>query len=151
MKLPSLLKTILQGYLNSGRSVLSALLFLALAGLVSLGIVYPLWLFATSHPKGYTLFCGILLAAALAGWIIYRVISHREVRGNSVHDEAGPVPAPRRNRSRGLKRVAKGLLILFLLYLTILLFGMDLLVPGIIALVLSFFLVGWLLYGPRRV
>ena len=139
MQLPFLLKTILQGYLKSGRNFITVLLFLAVAGLVSLGIVYPLWLFATSHPRVYTLFCAFLLVAALVTWMFLRILSrqHDGNRGQNARD-------------RG-KKIARGLIILFLIYLTIRLFGMGLLMPGFISLILSLFLAGWLLYGPQKV
>lgn len=143
MSLPSLLRTILKGYLNSGRNFIAVILFLIFAGLISFGIIYPLWYFATSHPRAYTLTCAILLIGASAAWMFRRLLSRRNRGG-------GEKEAPNRPRRHRKWRKIGGGVIILLIYLTLRLFGMGLLVPGILSLIIFLFLAGWLLYGPQK-
>ena len=141
MKILDSLKTITSGYLNSGKSFLSVLLFIGMAALLCLGLIYPLWLFATSTPRGYTLFCGILFGAAALFAAVLRIIRRKQ--------RPAPQGAPRKRIRNWIKGTGKFILSLGLIYLTVLLFGLRLFLAGGISLLVTLLVIGWFLYIPR--
>ena len=152
MSIGETVRTIINGYGRSTRKVSALILFFLMAGVVSLAIIYPLWLFATRTPRGYTIFCGVLFLSGAAAWIFFKIRSRRiSDPGPSAelenHTRSGNL------RHRRLKAAGKAILMVVSVYLTILLFGSGYGAAGTVFLVAVFFLNGWILYvnkGSRK-
>ena len=148
MSIAETLKTILGGYGRSARKISALILFFLIAGGVSLIIIYPLWLFATQFPQGYTLFCGLLILAALLVWTFLKVRSRKvsDLRPSAVQEQRSRSHSL---RNRCLKTAGKAAAAVLSLYLTILIYGFGYPLAGTMVLAAAFFLNGWLLYGNK--
>lgn len=148
MSIGEAVKTILTGYSRSTRKLSALILFFLMAGVVSLVIIYPLWLFATKTPRGYTIFCGVLFLGAALFWTIHKVRSRKTAEpGLSAGLEN---QARSRNlRNARFKTAGKTVLLILSLYLTILIYGSGYPAGGTVFLLAVFFLNGWILYGNK--
>ena len=139
-------KSILSGYGRSTRKLSALILFFLMAGVVSLVIIYPLWLFATTTPRGYTIFCGILFLGAALFWTILKIRSRRITEPGLAAGLENQTRT-RNLRNRRFKTAGKVLVIILSLYLTTLILGSGYVAGGIVFFLAAFFLNGWLLYG----
>lgn len=68
-----MLKKIALGYAKVFRTLVKALIVLAASFALTFSVVYPLWRFALSSPKTYTVTVLSLFCAALVGTIFFRL------------------------------------------------------------------------------
>jgi hypothetical protein len=138
----------MNGYGRSTRKFSALILFFLMAGVVSLVIIYPLWLFATRTPRGYTIFCGVLFLSGAAAWILFKIRS-RKTSAPGLSAGLENQTRSRNLRHRRLKAAGKAILMALSVYLTILLFGSGYFAGGTVFLVAAFLLNGWILYGNK--
>lgn len=149
MSRSSAVNRILHGLLRVVSRLLWALLLVGSIVAVSVGVVYPLWLFATTFPSAYSLFCGIVLLIGLGALLVRRVLAWRIRRAGRIADEQAGDGASRSHRKMYLIKAVGTVLLICLIYLSILFFGTGMILPGVVVSFCAVVAIGWLASLPR--
>jgi hypothetical protein len=140
-----LFREVLLGYLRVLRRVGLLLLLVVAAGAAGLLVTWPLWLFATRHRQGYTLFI-----AALLGLLLLLLLAFRLRR--SIRECGGFAPLVRLRWLPAAGRMLIGLLLLGLLYLVLVLLAGGRVLPGVLLAAVFLLILGLVVrtVGSRR-
>ncbi len=131
---------IAQGYISALRAFVRVLAFSVVVAAISAAITLPLWYWATTHRSSFTAAVLILLAGLMIFFTLKQVkahISNLKTKGVS-SSEIILMP---------LKRIAKILAALVLIYITLITFTTVSPVVGIISAILSIVLIGILFFA----
>ncbi|MEW5817496.1 MAG: hypothetical protein AB1798_19125 [Spirochaetota bacterium] len=137
-----LLKKIFSGYLNTAKKLVVVLLFLALTGLTSAIVVFPLWYLATEHREVFTILVFFLFLSLVIFAVVMKVI--RAFR---------PHQNPKEKISAFLRRFSARLLILLFflsaVYLLAFLYTSGILLAAVPLTILFILILGYILYGRK--
>ena len=133
------LLTILEGVSNSYKEMLKKLIaflmVLALVLLLSLSIVFPIWLLATGSRIAFNITVLALFSVVLLAYIVLKVVNNPKTILPSI--------------LRKLKALSFILLFLFLLYIDILLLQTSLRIAGIVTSIITFLWFGYIIHARR--
>ncbi|MFW5711849.1 MAG: hypothetical protein ACOC2R_00460 [Spirochaetota bacterium] len=133
---------IARGYVSALRACARVLAFSVVVAAISAAITLPLWYWATTHRRSFTAAVLILLAGVLIFFTLRQVkvhINNLKTKGVSTLEI---ILLP-------LKRIAKFLAALILIYITLITFTTVSPVVGIISAILSIVVIGILFFASR--